>query len=186
MSYDLNGNLLSGRGRSYVWNASDSPTQINSTLFAYDGVGERLKQASAGSTSIYPLGDDYEITNGLVTKYLPSMALACWPSVLRAPTDRLHGSPAPNGAARFSSGYDAVPVCRVYSRTHVPDAIKNQPWNLMGLPNRAVHNSVHGWSPHQFNWWERGWYGSPGWFKVLALSSSGRGVNAGYGITGEW
>jgi RHS repeat-associated protein len=40
------------------------------TSFLYDGFGERLKKTGAAGTSLYPFGDDYEITNGQVTKYV--------------------------------------------------------------------------------------------------------------------
>jgi RHS repeat-associated protein len=46
------------------------PSTINGTWFMYDGLGERLRKVTGSSTSIYPLGDDYEITNGVVTKYI--------------------------------------------------------------------------------------------------------------------
>lgn len=38
--------------------------------FTYAGDGRRLKRVSAGSTTLSPLGDDYEIKDGLATKYL--------------------------------------------------------------------------------------------------------------------
>ena len=45
--------------------------------------------------------------------------------------------------------------------SHVPDVIKNQPWNLMPMPNQKFHNAVHGWGPDAFNAAERFWYGTP-------------------------
>ena len=33
-------------------------------------MGERLKKTSPGSASLYPFGDDYEVTNGVITKYI--------------------------------------------------------------------------------------------------------------------
>jgi YD repeat-containing protein len=68
--YDANGNLTSGGGRMPVWDAENRITQIGTTQFTYDSFGERLKKTSAGGTSLYPLGDDYEVTNGVVTKYV--------------------------------------------------------------------------------------------------------------------
>ncbi|MCU0280083.1 MAG: RHS repeat-associated core domain-containing protein, partial [Candidatus Nanopelagicales bacterium] len=38
--------------------------------FKYDALGERVKKTSGTTTSLYPFGDDYEITNGVVTKYI--------------------------------------------------------------------------------------------------------------------
>jgi RHS repeat-associated protein len=74
-NYDANGNLVAGGGRTLVWNADNRPTQINTTTFVYDGLGDRLKKTSGGTTSLYPFGDDYEVTNGTVTKYVKAAAL---------------------------------------------------------------------------------------------------------------
>jgi RHS repeat-associated protein len=41
-----------------------------SLVFAYDGSGERIKQITPTSTTVYPLGDDYEISGGVATKYI--------------------------------------------------------------------------------------------------------------------
>lgn len=70
MTYDLNGNLLSGRGRTYEWNVENKPTLINGVSFTYAGDGTRLKKTGPGGTTLYPLGDDYEIRGAEVTKYL--------------------------------------------------------------------------------------------------------------------
>jgi RHS repeat-associated protein len=76
-SRDLNGNVLSGAGRTYTWNAANRLTQVNSTQFVYDDAGERLKKTTGSDVSRYPFGDDYEITNGVTTKYfsLPGMGV---------------------------------------------------------------------------------------------------------------
>ena len=74
LTYDANGNLLNGGGRSYVWDADNLVSQITmgaaTTSFAYDGFGSRVKKTTGASTSLYPFGDDYEITSGVVTKYI--------------------------------------------------------------------------------------------------------------------
>jgi RHS repeat-associated protein len=77
MTYDANGNLTAGRGRSIVWNADNRPTSVNGVQFRYDGHGSRLSKTALGMTSRYPFGDDYEITNGTTTKYvsLPGVGL---------------------------------------------------------------------------------------------------------------
>lgn len=69
-TYDANGNLTSGGGRTPQWNVYNKPTEISGAQFFHDGLGERVKKTSALGTSLYPMGDDYEITNGVVTKYI--------------------------------------------------------------------------------------------------------------------
>jgi YD repeat-containing protein len=80
LSYDNNGNLISGNGRTPTWSADNTITQVTkdgcTTSFLYDGFGERLKKTGAAGTSLYPFGDDYEITNGQVTKYVSVEGLA--------------------------------------------------------------------------------------------------------------
>ena len=69
-TYDANGNLTSGGGRSPQWNVYNQPTVISGAQFLYDGLGERVSKTSTQGTSLYPFGDDYEVTNGVVTKYI--------------------------------------------------------------------------------------------------------------------
>jgi RHS repeat-associated protein len=74
--YDLNGNLYSGGDRTIQWSPDNLVSQVTTnsvtTSFTYDGLGERVKKTSTNptSTSIYPIGDDYEVTNGAITKYV--------------------------------------------------------------------------------------------------------------------
>jgi RHS repeat-associated protein len=74
LTYDTNGNTIAAGSRSLVWNADNLPAQVTlgavTTTFAYDGFGERVKKGSSGVESLYPFGDDYEITGGVVTKYV--------------------------------------------------------------------------------------------------------------------
>jgi RHS repeat-associated protein len=63
----------------------------------------------------------------------------------------------------------------------VPDAIKNQPWNLMPMRSQALHNQVHGWNPDGFNAAGQLWYGTPPWTKAGAFSTTGHGVEAYWG-----
>jgi len=80
-SYDANGNLTGGGGRSIVWNANNQATQItagaNISTMTYDGLGQRVKKTTpaTNSTSLYPTGDDYEVTNGGITKYISAPGL---------------------------------------------------------------------------------------------------------------
>jgi RHS repeat-associated protein len=69
-TYDPNGNLTSGNGRAPIWDAENRIASIGGTSFGYDAFGERLTKVSSSSTSLYPFGDDYEDTNGTVTKYI--------------------------------------------------------------------------------------------------------------------
>ena len=72
-SYDNNGNLLLGGGRSLTWDANNMVTQVvmggNTTTFTYGPDGDRIKKASSSTTLRYPFGDDYEINGSTVTKY---------------------------------------------------------------------------------------------------------------------
>jgi RHS repeat-associated protein len=76
-NYDDNGNMTAGGSRTLQWNVDNLPTQINGVQFVYGATGERIKKWSAAGTSRYPMGDDYEVTNGVVTKYvsLPGLGL---------------------------------------------------------------------------------------------------------------
>lgn len=72
----------------------------------------------------------------------------------------------------------------------VPDWVKNQPWNIKGMPNQTVHNQVHGHyrnppkkpstmvRPRPFNPAERYWYGTPAWSKVGTAGAVGHPVGA--------
>jgi len=72
-SYDNNGNLLLGGGRSLTWDANNLVTQVvmggNTTTFTYGPDGDRIKKTSSSTTLRYPFGDDYEINGSTVTKY---------------------------------------------------------------------------------------------------------------------
>ena len=69
-AYHPNGNLQNGGGRSPSWDAESRLTAVGTTTFTYDGFGERLTKASPAGTSLYPFGDDYEVTNGVITRYV--------------------------------------------------------------------------------------------------------------------
>lgn len=59
----------------------------------------------------------------------------------------------------------------------VPEAIKNQPWNLKALESSLEHIRIHGRSRKfdlpQFNAIERYWRGTPGWWKAANASVVG-------------
>jgi RHS repeat-associated protein len=69
-TYDANGNMLSGGGRTITWNANDLPTDVNGTQFSYGGLGERIRKATGAAVSRYPFGDEFEVTNGVTTRYV--------------------------------------------------------------------------------------------------------------------
>ena len=56
-SYDANGNLSGGGGRTLTWDAENRPTQIVkggvTTTFVYDGDGGRVKKTVQGTTTVY-------------------------------------------------------------------------------------------------------------------------------------
>ncbi|HTM09324.1 MAG TPA: RHS repeat-associated core domain-containing protein, partial [Verrucomicrobiae bacterium] len=65
--------------------------------------------------------------------------------------------------------------------TYIPNAIKNQPWNVMGMPDHIFHNAVHGLGENAFGPIGRLWYGTPGWFKAGTFSTLGRAANTARG-----
>lgn len=95
MSYDANGNLEDGRGRPFFWDADNKPSAITmggaTTRFVYGGSTERLKKVSPSGTSVYPFGDDYEITNGTATKYISAEGLGVIAKRVGATAYWLHG-----------------------------------------------------------------------------------------------
>ncbi|EPQ9997603.1 RHS repeat-associated core domain-containing protein [Vibrio vulnificus] len=58
---------------------------------------------------------------------------------------------------------------------HVPDSIKNHPWNLNSIP-RSVHQNIHGNGPTPYSAVGRWWHGTPGWAKTGQASLAGGGV----------
>jgi RHS repeat-associated protein len=68
-SYDANGNLVSGGGRAIVYDGDNLPVDINGVTFTYDGFGHRIRKVANGVTTL-TLGDDYEVSNGVATKYV--------------------------------------------------------------------------------------------------------------------
>lgn len=60
---------------------------------------------------------------------------------------------------------------------HLPDWIKNQPWNLMPMPSKAVHTAIHGGGRDKFNTIGKLYYGTPQWSKAISGYLGGRGIN---------
>jgi RHS repeat-associated protein len=67
-SYDLNGNLLSGGGRTFTWTPDNLPATVTSggvtESYSYDADGERVRRAASDGTTIYVEGRWDERTDG--------------------------------------------------------------------------------------------------------------------------
>jgi RHS repeat-associated protein len=72
-TYDAAGNMLTGAGRTFTWSVNGKPTAITtptgSFSFAYDGNGGRVMKTFGAVTTYYPF-PGYEVTSGVVTKYI--------------------------------------------------------------------------------------------------------------------
>ncbi|MEW6248918.1 MAG: RHS repeat-associated core domain-containing protein [Nitrospirota bacterium] len=72
-TYDANGNLTSGGGRTISYNFENKPTSITSvgqtTQFVYDGDGGRVKKI-VGTTTIRYIGKLYECENTSCTRFI--------------------------------------------------------------------------------------------------------------------
>jgi RHS repeat-associated protein len=62
LTYDSNGNMLTGRGRTVAWDSSNRPTSVNGTVtFSYGPDGKRLRKAGPGATWMYYFGADAQL-----------------------------------------------------------------------------------------------------------------------------
>ena len=72
-SYDANGNLTAGGGRTLTWDAENRPTRIVkagvTTTFVYDGDGGRVKKTVQGRTKVY-IGQLYVCTGTACAKLI--------------------------------------------------------------------------------------------------------------------
>jgi RHS repeat-associated protein len=84
--YDGVGNLIQGGQRAPSWDAESRIRAMGTTRFTYDTFGERLLKISPSGTSLYPFGDDYEITNGVTTRYVSVDGLGVIAKVVTAGT----------------------------------------------------------------------------------------------------
>ncbi len=60
-TYDNNGNMTSGMGRTITWTYENKPATINTTAFTYDYSGRRVKKVGAATTLYFDA--TYECTN---------------------------------------------------------------------------------------------------------------------------
>jgi RHS repeat-associated protein len=76
-TYDANGNLAADGIRTLEWTSENRLRAADGTAYTYDAMGDRLTATTATEAHIYPFGDDYEIRNGVVTKYVgvPSLGV---------------------------------------------------------------------------------------------------------------
>jgi RHS repeat-associated protein len=72
-TYDANGNLLTGAGRTLTWDYENRPSSItasgSTTTFVYDDAGGRVKKTVGSLTTTY-IGKLYECENALCTKVI--------------------------------------------------------------------------------------------------------------------
>jgi RHS repeat-associated protein len=72
-TYDLNGNMETGAGRTIVNNYDNKPSSITiggaTTSFVYNYQGQRVKKIVGGTPTVY-IGKLYECTSGTCTKYV--------------------------------------------------------------------------------------------------------------------
>ena len=74
LTYDANGNMISGRGRTIAYDGANRPSSIDAVTFTYGPDGARLKKVAGGVTTLY-LGADIERTAGVWTKYYHADAM---------------------------------------------------------------------------------------------------------------
>jgi hypothetical protein len=67
-------------------------------------------------------------------------------------------------------------------KSSAPEWLKNQPWNIKGMPSPQVHGRIHGRyaGQPQFDLPQRLWYGTPAWAKIQA-AVAGRTIGTGIG-----
>jgi RHS repeat-associated protein len=107
-TYDADGNMTSRYGQPITWDGDSHPININGITFAYDADGQRVKKVNGAVVTTY-VSDDYEVTNGVVTKYV---------SLGRVPLQRRVGSAAywlhtdDNGSIQSETNASGVEVMR--------------------------------------------------------------------------
>jgi len=67
-TYDANGNVLTGAGRSYAWTVDNRLDVVGSAVMSYDYTGIRVKKSGFGTTYFPFTG--YEVQGTTVTKYI--------------------------------------------------------------------------------------------------------------------
>jgi len=74
-TYDANGNLVSGGGRTFTWHADNLPATVTNSGFTesytYDADGERVAKTVGGVATVYLQGLWEQIVGGASTRYYP-------------------------------------------------------------------------------------------------------------------
>jgi RHS repeat-associated protein len=73
-SYDDNGNMVTAGGVALTYDGENRLVQDGATSFVYGADGSRLKKISASTTTLY-IGDEWEVSGGVNTFYLPGDAV---------------------------------------------------------------------------------------------------------------
>jgi RHS repeat-associated protein len=72
-TYDNNGNMLTGAGRTFTWDVDNRVTSVTMggvTSMEYDYTGMRVKKDGAGGTTLYPFPGVEIDPNGVMTKFI--------------------------------------------------------------------------------------------------------------------
>jgi YD repeat-containing protein len=73
-TYDANGNMVTRDSTSLTYDGENRLVQDGTTSFVYAPDGSRLKKISGNTTTLY-IGDDWEVSGGVNTFYLPGDAV---------------------------------------------------------------------------------------------------------------
>jgi RHS repeat-associated protein len=73
-TYDANGNMVTRDSTSLTYDGENRLMQDGATSFVYAPDGSRLKKISGNTTTLY-IGDDWEVSGGVNTFYLPGDAV---------------------------------------------------------------------------------------------------------------
>src|SRR5262249_33163458 len=68
--YDADGNMVTAGGATLAYDGENRLVQDGTTSFVYGPDGARLKKISGSTTTLY-IGDDWEVSGGVNTFYLP-------------------------------------------------------------------------------------------------------------------
>jgi RHS repeat-associated protein len=138
-TYDANGNMLTGAGRTYTWNSENKPLTIvqggTTTTFVYDGDGGRVKK-NDGSTITRYIGKLYECDNANCTRFIwaEGARIATIPS--SGAINYWHGDHLGSSSVITDSTGAKVEALTYYpygaTRTNLPGTPVNVPYKYTG------------------------------------------------------